>query len=482
MASSVLSATTTGFCVATIRIGKSSYSGVRLSILSNLCAEVILGQKFMNVHNEIIFIGTGDRPALKVCGVAEAALNPPTLFGGVPADCKPIATKSRRFSWADMNFIASETTRLLQEGIIERSSSAWRAQVLVVEPANHKKRLVIDYSQTINKHTPLDAYPLPKIQELVESVAKYRVFSTLDLKSAYHQIPLLLSERDKTAFEANGELYQFCRLPFGLTNAVASFQRIMNDFIRDNELAGTFAYLDNLLVCGVDQQDHDRNFQRFSEAARKYTFTFNNDKCFYKQTSIDFLGFTISDGIIRPDAERLRPLREYPLPMDSDSLRRAVGLLSYYSQWISKFSDRIRPLASSTSFPLGREAEIAFRELKAEIEAAVLWTIDEGEPLVIETDASDFCLAATLNQSGRPVAFFSRTLLKTERQHSSIEKEAAAIVEAIRKWRHYLTGRHFTLVMDQRSVSFMFDRCKYGKIKNDKSNGGVWSWHATTTT
>ena len=116
MASSALSATTTGFCVATIRIGKSSYSGVRLSILSNLCAEVILGQKFMNLHSEIIFIGSGDRPALKVCGVAEAALNPPTLFGGVPADCKPIATKSRRFSWADKNFIASETTRLLQEG------------------------------------------------------------------------------------------------------------------------------------------------------------------------------------------------------------------------------------------------------------------------------------------------------------------------------------------------------------------------------
>ena len=332
----------------------------------------------------------------------------------MPADCKPIATKSRRFSWVDKNFIASETTRLLQEGIIERSSSAWRAQVLVVEPANHKKRLVIDYSQTINKHTPLDAYPLPKIQELVESVAKYRVFSTLDLKSAYHQIPLLLSEHDKTAFEANGELYQFCWLPFGLTNAVASFQRIMNDFIRDNELAGTFAYLDNLLVCGVDQQDHDRNFQRFSDAARKYNFTFNNDKCLYKQMSIDFLGFTISDGIIRPDTERLRPLREYPLLVDSDSLCRAVGLLSYYSQWISKFSDRIRPLASSTSFLLGQEAEIAFCGLKAEIEAAVLWTIDEGEPLVIETDASNFCLAATLNQSGRPVAFFSRTLLKTE--------------------------------------------------------------------
>ena len=95
MALSVLSATTTGFCVATIRIGKNSYSGVRLLILSNLCVKVILGQKFMNLHSEIVFIGSGDRPALKVCRVAEAALNPPTLFGGVPADCRPIATKLR---------------------------------------------------------------------------------------------------------------------------------------------------------------------------------------------------------------------------------------------------------------------------------------------------------------------------------------------------------------------------------------------------
>ncbi len=238
MAASTLSAKITGYCVTTIGLNGDSYGGVRLSVLPGLCADVILGQDFMGLHKEIIFAGMGNRPALKICGVAEAALNPPTLFGGVSADCQPIAAKSCRFSVTDKKFIDNEISRLLREEIIERSSSPWRAQLLVTSPANHKKRLVVDYSQTINKHTPLDAYPLPKIQELVETVAQYRIYSTLDLTSAYHQVPLQLEERGKTAFEANGELYQFRRLPFGLTNAVASFQRIMNDFIRDSGLEG----------------------------------------------------------------------------------------------------------------------------------------------------------------------------------------------------------------------------------------------------
>ena len=213
-------------------------------------------------------------------------------------------------------------------------------------------------------------------------------------------------------------------------------------------------------MCGKDEEDHDKNLQRFLDAAKKYNFTFNQDKC--------FLGYTISGGTIKPDSERLRPLREFPAPVDLDSLRRAVGLLSYYSQWIPKFSDKIRPLAASASFPLGEEAVKAFQVLKEEIEKAVLLTIDDGKPLVVETDASDFCLAATLNQCSRLVAFFLHTLSESECQHASIKKKAAAIIEVLRKWRHYLMGCHFTLVTDQQSVAFIFNCRKYGKIKNDK--------------
>ena len=152
---------------------------------------------------------------------------------------------------------------------------------------------------------------------------------------------------------------------FGLTNAVASFQCIMNDFICDNKLERVFVYLDNLLVCSVDLPDDNHNFQCFSDVAQKYGFTCDNRKCFYRQMSIDFLGYTILNGSIRPASEHLRPLRECPLPVDSKSLCRAVGLLSYYLQWIPKFSDKIWLLASSTSFPLGQEAKNAFCGLKS---------------------------------------------------------------------------------------------------------------------
>ena len=116
-------------------------------------------------------------------------MDPPEPFANLTPDCYPIATKSRRYSQEDLLFIDSEVERLLKEGIIERSKSPWRAQVVVTKDENHKKRLAIDYSQTINKFTLLDAFPLPRIDELVNQIAQYRVFSTIDLRSAYHQVP-----------------------------------------------------------------------------------------------------------------------------------------------------------------------------------------------------------------------------------------------------------------------------------------------------
>ena len=172
--------------------------------------------------------------------------------------------------------------------------------------------------------------------------------------------------------------------------------------------------------------------------------------------------------MIKPDPERLAPLLKLCVPTTKSMLQRALGLFAYYSSWIPKYSEKIKPLTQSSEFPLSQEAVGAFEAVKKEIADAVVVAIDESVPFVLETDASDHAIAATLNQAGRPVAFFSRTLSKHEKNHPTIEKEAYAIVEAIRKWRHYLLGRHFRLITDQRSVSFMFDKGKHGKIKNEK--------------
>ncbi len=200
----------------------------------------------------------------------------------------------------------------------------------------HKKRLCIDYSQTINQYTELDAYPLPRIEDIVHNLAKYKVFSTFDLKSAYHQISIKESERKYTAFEGAGKLYQFCRVPFGVTNGVAVFQRAMDKLV-DEDLKDTFPYLDNITVAGSTQDEHDENVKKFLEVVRKWKLTLNESKSVMSVPIINVLGYCVGDNVIKPDPDRLRPLQELPPPTNMGSLRRVQGLFAYYAKWIPGF-------------------------------------------------------------------------------------------------------------------------------------------------
>lgn len=468
MATSLLSTKTEGSCSVTINYQGQTYKDFRLLVMPGLCSDLILGLDFQSQHDSVTFKYGGTKPPLSVCSLTTLNIEPPSPFSNLTADCHPIATKSRRYSKEDLNFIGNEVERLLKEGIIEPSRSPWRAQVVVTKDENHKKRLAIDYSQTINRFTQLDAFPLPRISDTINEIAQYKVFSTLDLQSAYHQIPLREDDKPYTAFEAKGGLYQFTRLPFGVTNGVACFQREMMRFVEDNHLKAVFPYIDNITVCGKDQADHDANLILFQEASQKANLKFNDSKSVFSAQRLPLLGYVIENGSISPDPERLRPLLELPLPQNSKALNRCLGLFSYYSQWVPCFADRIKPITSCRSFPLSSEAQKAFEDLKSIIAKAAVSAIDESIPFEVETDASDVALAATLNQKGRPVAFFSRTLQGSELKHSAVEKEAQAIVESVRHWRHFLTGSHFTLKTDQKSVSYMFNQRHQGKIKNDK--------------
>ena len=467
MASTSLTKKTQGHIIASMTYKERHYKQ-KLSLLPDLCADVILGHDFMSQHSEICFPFNGVQESLSICGVAAAKVAAPSLFENLTKDCKPVATKSRRHSVVDERFIQTEVQKLLKDGVIEPSTSPWRAQVLVTTNERHKKRLVIDYSQTINRFTLLDAYPLPRLDTMAEAISKFKYYSTLDLKSAYHQVSIKETDKPFTAFEACGNLYQFKRIPFGVTNGVASFQRTIDGIIEKESLQSVFAYIDNVTVCGNSIEEHDANLKLFMDAASKYGLTFNESKSILKVEEIDLLGYRISQGEIRPDPERLTALREMEPPASLRAQKRACGMFSYYSPWLSHFSDKIRVLNENSIFPLPPEVLSAFLNLKKELESAVLVTIDPRLPLTVETDASDVAISATLNQEGRPVAFFSRTLSPSEKNHSAVEKEAYAIVEAIRKWRHYLLGTTFRLLTDQKSVAFIYDKKQKGKVKNDK--------------
>ncbi|XP_068235600.1 uncharacterized protein [Palaemon carinicauda] len=372
MASKSFNASSPGFVIADLVHLDQRYPCIQLGVPKDLCCDVILGYDFQKQHQR-----------------------EKTKFED---------------NWR-------------QTCIIEPSISPWRAQVVVVKDPldRHKKRLCIDYSQTINQYTELDAYPLPRIEDMVHDLAKYKVFSTFDLKSAYHQISIKESERKYTAFEG-----------------------------------------------GASQAEHDENVQNVLEVVQKRNLTLNEGKSVISVPTINVLGYCVGNNVIKPDPDRLRPLQELPPPTNMGSLRRAQGLFAYYAKWIPGFSDTIHPLVNTKTFPLSEPALAAFNSLKKQLMDVSLRAVDESLPFVVECYASEVAVSAVLNQGGRPVAFMSRTLQGSELHYPAVEKEATAIIEAVRKWSHFLARRHFTLITDQRSVMFMLDSRKRTKIKNNK--------------
>ena len=458
-----------GFCLSTICLENRNYAETKLVLLDNLITDVILGREFLEQHQQLCIHFGGSNPVLTIGALKCLRSNiVPRLFEHLASNYKPIATKSRKHSTANEKFIADTIRTQLRDGIIEPSTSPWRAQVLVTSGENHRKRMCIDYSETINKFTLLDGYPLPNMQSIVNKIAQYSHFSTLDLKSAYHQVEIPVEDRVFTAFEANGKLYQCKRLSFGLTNAVPWFQRIIDNIIESNGCKGTFAYLDNITICGKTKEEHDENLKHFLKIAVSHNLTFNQEKCIYSADCISLLGYRICQGTLRPDPDRVKTLLDMPIPTKKRELDRVIGLFAYYARWLPRYSDKIKPLVDARSFPLDELAMESFHLLQEELANATLKVIDEKCPFTIETDASDIAISAVLQQNQRPVAFWSRTLNASEKRWASIEKEAAAIDESIRKWSHFLLGRHFTVITDQNSVAFMFDKARRSKIKNDK--------------
>ena len=321
MALTSMESTAIGSCQLTLLVNNREYQNIKVDILQNLCSDIILGHDFQKQHSKVTFQLEGSQPELFIKPLAKSNVtaldkrNPtsqpkskptkpsqpatspkmtakpksaappepappsepashsnalptkfadaalPSLFKSLPEDIKPIATKSRSFNKDDRDFIKTEIQSLLKAGMIQRSDSAWRAQILVAKDEfnRHRKRLCVDYSQTINLYTNLDAYPLPRIDEMVNRLSKYKFFSTYDLKSAYHQIRLQESERKYTTFECLGDLYEFVVMPFGVTNGVPCFQRSMDDLVNEEGLKDTFLYLDNVTIGGVDEADLKRN-------------------------------------------------------------------------------------------------------------------------------------------------------------------------------------------------------------------------------
>ena len=244
---------------------------------------------------------------------------------------------------------------------------------------------------------------------------------------------LLLKKIGRTLrCEADIRLYHYCRLPFGLTDGVSAFQRIINSLIQQNKLKRTYAYLDNIIVAGETHEIHDSNLKAFLQTASEANLTFNKSKSTFSVPVIDVLGYRISHKQVKPDPECLSPLVELPVPKTTAELKRCIGMFAYYARWIRNYSSKIKPLIpEKNNFPLNDKTVKAFNALRQDLLNACLGCITDKEPFTIECDGSNFAIVAVLNQGGRPVAFMSRTLNSSECNYSTVQKEATSIIEAI---------------------------------------------------
>jgi len=331
---------------------------------------------------------------------------------GVNENATAVRCPSRCRTKEERDYITNEIARLQQENIIIPSESSWRSQVVVVKEHNGKMRLAIDYASTINRFTKLDAFPVPVIDDVLQQIHGNSHFSTIDLRAAYHQVPLPQEEQHYTAFEADGALWQFTRLPFGVTNGVPIFCRIMQKICKG--LTGVAYYFDDIVVYGKDKKEHDTNLDKFLSRAKEVSLTLNNKKCQFNVKEITFLGHLFKNGKMRPDPLRLSPLMEYPIPTNYKTLERLIGLLVYYSKWVQNFSMLAKPLfdaKAAKQFPLSNKCLESINQIKTRIAQASLAIPIQGVPLTLETDASGTCIGATLMQEGRPIAFFPIDLI-----------------------------------------------------------------------
>ncbi|MEO0435034.1 MAG: RNase H-like domain-containing protein, partial [Cyanobacteria bacterium J06656_5] len=377
---------------------------------------------------------------------------------------KPMRSGVRPMNQPDSQFITEKISELQSAGVIEISHSPWRSCPVVVSKSDGGKRLTINY-KPVNSQTTFDAYPVPNMEELILKLNDARV------PQFYHQIPLLDSDKPKTAFFADGQLWQYTRLPFGLKNAVAACSRIMNKIFGD--IPNCLVYLDDLLIFGQSQEAHDETLRQVLMLVRKHGLGLNKNKCSFGIDSVDFLGFYLQNGTIKPSQFRVKALQDFPLPGDFKSLERFIGFVTYFSKYVDHFSDICKPLLDMKNClqsnrkqnpiidywpPLALES---FDTIKAEIVNSILVIPSPSEELVLRTDASDKCIAAVLQtSSGDPVSFFSRVLSPTEQNYDIVEKEALAVYWGITRSRMILLNRKFTVVTDHKPIQFLFNSVK----------------------
>lgn len=382
----------------------------------------------------------------------------------------PIFTKTYRYPEIHKKEVSTQMDQMLKNGIIQPSNSPWSSPIWIVPKkldasGTRKWRIVIDYRK-LNDKTIEDKYPLPNISDILDKLGKAQYFTTLDLANGFHQIEMEPEDVHKTAFSTDTGHYEFKRMPFGLRNAPASFQRVMNNVLRGLQNEICCVYLDDVIIYSTSLQEHIERLKLIFERFRQSNFKIQLDKSEFLHKEVNYLGHLITKEGVKPNPDKIQAVKNFPIPKTPRDIKSFLGLAGYYRRFIKDFAKIAKPM----TLCLKKNAKVehspaflsSFNHLKnLLINSPILKYPDFTQPFVLTTDASNTALGAVLSQStppnDHPVAYASRTLNETEQRYSTIEKELLAIVWACKYFRPYLFGRKFQIYTDHRPLVWLFN-------------------------
>ena len=378
----------------------------------------------------------------------------------------PVFCKPRTVPYAILEDLNASYDEGIKKGIwIPTQFNDYGTPVVPVRkaplPGQQKARLRIcgDYSVTVNSQLETHRYPIPHPEDLMQKLSGGYCFSKIDLADAYNQIKLGPESQKRLALSTHRGILLQTRLPFGISSAPGYFQEIMDQLTRD--LSGVAVYLDDLLVSGATAKDHLQNLQALLQRLQDKGLRCNLKKCCFAQSSVEYLGHTLSrDGISK--GHKVNAVVQMPPPKDVSTLRSFLGSVQFYSKFIPNLSSRTEPLTrltrKDTPWKWGAKEQAVFQELKDLLcTDTVLAHFDPAKQIGISCDASNVGIGAVLfhrydDGSERPIANVSKTLTDTQRRYSQIQKEALAVIYGLKKFHQFLYGRNFILVTDHKPL------------------------------
>jgi hypothetical protein len=386
-----------------------------------------------------------------------------------------------RMSVMENTEIKKQIQELLDKGVIVPSSSPCGSPIVLVPKKDGTWRMCVDF-RALNKITIKNRYPLPRIDDLLDQLKDAKYFTKLDLRSGYHQIRIAEGDTWKTTFKTKQGLFEWMVMPFGLCNAPATFMRVMNDVLRPFLDDFVIVYLDDILIFSKSREEHIEHVKKILDVLRKEQLFLKLSKCEFGKTSLIYLGHIVGGGELKIDPSKVKVILEWSRPSNVTEVRSFLGAAQYWRKFIANFSSIAAPLHALTSvkqgFQWGGKQQQAFDTLKEKISSApVLALPNLRQPFEIQTDASHYAMGAVLLQYGKPICFHSETFNGVVINYPTYDKELYALVQSVKKWKHYLLGKETIIHTDHQPLQYLQSQSKLQQARHFRWMGFLQQFH-----